>query len=206
MSDGPGTLQLLARWHSGDETALGELLARELPWLQQQVRRRMGDALRARTDVDDVVQRAMIDVLRHGPRFLVEDREHYRALLLRIVENALRKELRDARRQKRDARREEPLPSGTVLVLDTRVTRPSAAAERSERRAWLQLALELLPPADREILLLRQWEGLSFGAAAERLGIREDAARMRFERALARLARAVERLRSGEVAALLDAR
>jgi len=197
------TLTLLQRWHGGDRQALEALLARDLPWLAAEVRRRMGKELLARTDVDDVVQQAAIAVLQSGPRFLIADRDHYRALMLRIVENTIRKQIRLGRQQKRAAAREEPLPSGSVVALDGSATRPSAAADRNERRAWVQLALELLADGDREIILLRQWEGLPFATVGEQLGIAEDAARMRFERALARLARTVQQLRSGQLQSVL---
>jgi len=203
MSDEPRTLTLLQRWHGGDRQALETLLHRDLPWLRGEVQRRMGNELRERADADDVVQQAMIAVLQSGPRFLLDDREHYRALMLRIVENTIKKQIRLGRQQKRDAAREEPLPSGSVLALDASGTRPSAAADRNEKRAWVQLALELLPDGDREVILMRQWEGLPFATVGGKLGIAEDAARMRFDRALARLARTVQQLRAGQLQSVL---
>jgi RNA polymerase sigma-70 factor (ECF subfamily) len=94
-------------------------------------------------------------------------------------------------------------PPNSSIRWPTGATRPSAAADRNEKRAWIRLALELLDTADRDVVLLRQWDGLSFAEVGERLGIREDAARMRFERAVARLARLVARLRAGEIAQVL---
>lgn len=200
---GTPTPELLRRWHRGDQEALAELVARDLPWLRGEAMRRMGDELRQRQDADDVVQQALIHVLQHGPRFEVADVEHYRAILLRIVENTVRKLIRDGRRQKRWAGREEPLPSGSVVALAASATRPSAAADRNERRAWIQLALELLDSRDRELVLQRQWQGLPFQQISAQLGIAEDAARRRFERAVARLARTVARLRAGELPQVL---
>jgi RNA polymerase sigma-70 factor (ECF subfamily) len=193
------TLQLLQRWHRGDERALEELIARDLPWLRNEAMRRMGSELRQRQEADDVVQQALVHVMQFGPRFEVADEDHYRAILLRIVENTIRKMLRDSRRQKRSAGREEPLPSGSVVALAATATRPSAAADRNEQRAWLHLALELLDTDDREIVLQRQWHGQPFAAIGEQLGINEDAARRRFERAVARLAQTVCHLRRGEL-------
>ncbi|HEX6811545.1 MAG TPA: sigma-70 family RNA polymerase sigma factor [Planctomycetota bacterium] len=193
------TLQLLQRWHRGDEVALAELMARDLPWLRGEAMRRMGNELRQRQEADDVVQQALVHVMQFGPRFELADEDHYRAILLRIVENTIRKMLRDGRRQKRSAGREEPLPSGSVVVLAATATRPSAAADRNEQRAWLHLALELLDTADREIVLLRQWHGLPFAAIGQQLGLNEDAARRRFERAVARLAQTVGQLRRGDL-------
>lgn len=197
------TLVLLQRWHGGDRAALDALIARELPWLRREVGHRIGDELRARAAPEDLVQQALVDVLQHGPRFSVDDEGHFRALLLRIVENTIRKAIRDGRRQKRWAGREEPLPSGSVAALSVGSTRPASAADRNERRAWVQLALDLLDPKDREIVLRRQWEGHSHADIGRDLGIGEEAARKRFERALARLAQLVARLRSGQVDAVL---
>jgi RNA polymerase sigma-70 factor, ECF subfamily len=205
MNDASTIVGLLRRWHRGDEAALQELLVRELPWVKDQVSRRMGGELRRRADADDVVQQALLDVFRHGPRFEVGDIEHYRALMMRIVENTIRKMIRDGRRAKRWAGREEPLPSGSVVVLTAGVTRPASAADRNERRAWLHLSLELLDPADREIVLGRQWHGHSFPELGEQLGISEEAARKRFERAVAKLAQLVAKLRAGRLRDALGA-
>ena len=61
----------------------------------------------------------------------------------------------------------------------------------------MRLALELLEPEDRQVLLLRQWQELEFAAVGARMGLSEDAARMRFQRALPKLAKKLEALRSG---------
>jgi len=197
------TLVLLRRWHSGDEAALGALVARDLPWLRAIVQRRMGAELAGRADADDIVQQALVNLLQYGPRFEVADASAYRGLIACIVENTIRKLIRDGRRQRRWAGKEEPLPSGSVVALSAGATRPSAAADRNERRAWIQLGLELLDARDRELVLWRQWDGRSFADIGAELGVTEDAARMRFERALQRLAHAVARLRSGQVKELL---
>lgn len=73
-------------------------------------------------------------------------------------------------------------------------------AERGEWERWVRLGLELLDPDERELVLLREWDGLRFPEIGARLGVSEDAARMRFHRALAHLADRILRLRSGRVA------
>lgn len=191
------TFELLRRCHAGDDQALRALVARDLDWIRARVRRRAGDVLRQHAEVSDYVHDAVVATLEHGPRFVVADKDHFRALVARIVENVLRMRHRALRAGRRDVAKERRFATGVVLDLTASGTSPSAAASRDERRAWLDLGLELLAPADREIVLLRQWEGLSFAAAAARLGVSEDAARMRFARALRRLARVVQRLRRG---------
>ena len=71
----------------------------------------------------------------------------------------------------------------------------------SELRA---LALELLEPDDRNVILWREYEDQPFAVIAERLGMAEDAARMRFARALPKLAKKLQGLRAGELGSLLD--
>ncbi|MCC7066802.1 MAG: sigma-70 family RNA polymerase sigma factor [Planctomycetes bacterium] len=201
MTESPDeTVVLLRRWHQGDQRALAVLVERELPWMRNYVHGRLGQLLRARGETDDYVQEAMLHVLRYGPRFVTDNRDAFRRLLARIVENSLRDMADWHGAERRALRRERPVPSDSVLHLDRpheTVTRPSQDAERHEQEAWVALALELLEPDDRAVILLRQWEGLEFAAVGQRLGVAEDTARMRFQRALPRLARKLEALRSG---------
>jgi RNA polymerase sigma-70 factor (ECF subfamily) len=196
------TIELLRRWHGGDRGALDALLQRDLPWLRERVRQRLGDLLREKGDPDDYVQEIVVEVLQYAPRFLLEDRRQFRALLARIVENTLRDRDEWFRRKRRDLHKERPIPTDTVLWLDRprdSVTRPSQHAIQDEQRAYTRLAMELLDGDDRKVLLLREWDGLSFAEIGAQLGTSENAARMRFQRAMQRLAREVERLVQGRV-------
>jgi RNA polymerase sigma-70 factor (ECF subfamily) len=66
---------------------------------------------------------------------------------------------------------------------------PETQLERSERRSAVERAMQRLSPADREVLLLREWEQLTTSEIAAALGLREDAVRQRYSRAVRRLAR-----------------
>jgi RNA polymerase sigma-70 factor, ECF subfamily len=96
----------------------------------------------------------------------------------------------------RDARRGASLPTDSCLELDAGATlvRPSEAAAQNEERGWIRIALELLGAEDRQVILLRDWQELGFAAIGARLGLTEAAARMRYVRALPRLARTVQQL------------
>ncbi|MFO1078272.1 MAG: sigma-70 family RNA polymerase sigma factor [Planctomycetota bacterium] len=211
----PETAELLLRWANGDDDALADLVAQDAPWIERQVRTRLGNWLRQRVDTQDIVQGTLLTILRTGPRFVCSDRAHLRALLARIVENTIRGEIHHHTAGKRDLRRELTAPppdrSHSVLILDQRaasVTDPGRAAAAAETRDWLRLALELLEPDDRNAILWREFEGLPFAEVAARLGMTEDAARMRFGRALPKLAQKLKQLRAGELGSLLgdDAR
>ena len=200
------TVQLLMRWANGDQQALAELVAADAPWIETHVRARLGNHLRQRVDTQDIVQNTLLNVLRAGPRFVCSDRGHLRALLARMVENTIRAEAHHQAAGKRDRRREVRAdPAGataSVLILDRHaasITDPGSAAGNAETRDWLRLALELLDPDDRNVILWREYEGLPFAVVAERLAMTEDAARMRFGRALPKLARKLKALRSGEL-------
>jgi RNA polymerase sigma-70 factor, ECF subfamily len=201
------TLLLLGRWHQGERRALDQLLARDLPWVRRYVERRMGELLRAKGDVEDYVQEAMIQAMEYGPRFLVSDKEQFRALLARITENVLRDQVVYHRAQKRDVDKERPLLEDSALALDPpvgEVTRPSVVMDRKTEKTWIRLAMELLDEDEREMLRLREWEEHSFAEIAEILELSEDAARMRFNRILPKLAKNVVRLRDGGLSQILE--
>jgi RNA polymerase sigma-70 factor (ECF subfamily) len=73
------------------------------------------------------------------------------------------------------------------LSLVDRGTNPGAAAEREEVRQRIRQALDLLKDADRDILWMRHSDGLSFREAGDVLGVGENAATVRYVRALRRL-------------------
>lgn len=190
----------LQRARDGDAEALRALVTDHLPWIEAHVRRRLTPGARAAGDTQDFVQEAMLEALRDGPRFSVDNAAAFRALLARIVENNIVDRVRWLQRGCRDQRKQRALPSDSVLHLDAPVrsiTEPPDRADRNEQQAWLRLALELLEPDDREVIRLRDWDGLSFPDLGARIGISEEAARKRYLRALPRLAQKLEVLRLG---------
>ena len=201
------TLELLHRWHQGDREALNELIQRNLPFIRSFIHKRLGPALRRKAETMDFLQDAMVEFLRYGPRFLLADEGHFRALMARIIENVLRDKHDWFTARRRDLHREKPLPAHSILPLDPAgrsVTRPSQASHRKEEEAWIRLALELLDPEDRKLIMLRVYEDLPFGEIGARLGIKETTARMRFNSAMPRLAQKVKALRKGNVEAALE--
>lgn len=191
---------LFLRWSAGEESALHELLQLELPWFRAHVADRLGPRLRAKDDTQDHVQDALLEFLRDAPRFRVQSRAQLRALLARVAENNLRDKDDWYRARRRALQRESPLPSETVLELGAAAptqTTPSAAASSSEWSAWVRLALEFLDPDDRRVLVLREWEDRSFVEIGEALGMTPNAVRMRWTRAVGRLADRVRELQAG---------
>jgi len=196
------TSRLLKKWHSGERAGLDGLLDRHLPWIRNHVRGRLGSLLRVKAETMDYVQDAMVQFLKYGPSILVAEDDHFRALFVRIVENSIRNQYDWFTAQRRAVSREKPLPPDTVLSIDRpvdRVVRPSQEAANNENEAWVRLGLELIDADDSKVLILRQWQDLSFAAIGERLDISAAAARMRHNRAVTRLAREVGKLRRGQI-------
>lgn len=192
----------LGKWHKGDEQALEELINHHLPWLHEQVHKRLGPILRSKGETVDYVQDAMVQFIRYGPRFTLSSDAQFRALLLRIVENSLRNQYDWFTAKRREIARDRPLPPDSMLCLDAprgEVRTPSKSAQRLEREAWIRLGIELLDPASREILILHLWDDLPFTEIGARLGITQEAARMRHNRAALRLAEKIWALRSGKL-------
>ncbi|MGE0141818.1 MAG: RNA polymerase sigma factor [Planctomycetota bacterium] len=200
MTSSASVLDLLHRWHAGDEAALGSLVESQMPWLRRFVDRRLGEFLRARGDASDYLQDAILDFLRDAPRFQVRDEGQLRGLLARVIENTLRDKHEWFRAKRRFLAEVVPMPNDSVLDLQSGAVQsntPSRAVGREESRAWVRLALELLDPEDRRWIIARDYEGRSFVELAAEHGLTADAVRMRWNRAVARLGTELTRLRAG---------
>ena len=200
------TSEDLKRWNAGDAEGLKSLLENHLPWIEKYVRKRLGARIRRKAETQDFVQDAMVQFLRYGPRIEVSSETHFRALIGRIVENVLADANDRINALRRRISQERPLPSDTVLQLNkTQVddSQPPGEIQKKESEAWIQLGIELLSPEDREVLILRAYGNMTFQEIGKEIGIPENTARMRYQRALPRLAEKVGRLRRGDLDGVL---
>lgn len=196
------TFDLLSRWRSGDRDALAALLDRDLEWIRAFVHRRLGNApARKFGDTEDFVQEAALRVLKEGPRFVLADREQFRALLATIVLNVIRGQHRALHTLKRSAQREQSIGSDSVLMLDAAYRasgRPDEQAAQAEQQEWLRLAYLLLDPDDQQLIDMH-WQGKTDAEIGEVVGAVANTARMRRQRAMARLAQIVLDVKAGRV-------
>lgn len=135
---------------------------------------------------EDVLQETFLAAYRSAASFRADGQ--VRSWLLSIARNAALA----ARRR----RREEPEPDETLEALGARAgwgdePTPEDAAAAGDRRAALERALEALGEADREVLLLRDVEGLSGEETAASLGVPLAAMKSRLHRARLRFAAAL---------------
>ena len=196
----PDTLELLERWHGGDVGALERLIELHLPWIRRYASARMGRELRAFESSEDVVQHALASFFQHGPSFVPQNEAQFRGLLARVVLNRLH-DLHDyATAARRDRAREQALPSSGVSRIGAHARSadsPTRAAEDNEARSFVALAMQLIDPEDRHLIRLREWEQREYADIGRELAITPDAARMRFQTAVARLGKQVKQLQSG---------
>jgi RNA polymerase sigma-70 factor, ECF subfamily len=158
---------------------------------------RLDRRLRGRVDPSDVLQEACLDAARRLPEYRKNPTMPFFLWLRFLAGQRLvdehRKHLGAAAR---DAGREISLYDGALPETSSaalaahllgRLTTPSQAAVRAERRIRLQEALNSMDPIDREVVALRHFEELSNTEAAAVLGLDKSAASKRYARALIRL-------------------
>jgi len=176
---------------------VGEDLEEHLGVLRAFVHLRVGRALRAKEETQDLVQSVCREVLAELPRNDVRSGSGFRKWLLRAAENKIRDRWRHWHREKRDSAREVDLDSTraideeTACQLASWIT-PSRQAAGREELARLERAFCELPDDYREVIVLARLRGWSHERIAERLGRTEIATRTLLSRALARLALALE--------------
>lgn len=196
MSTTPSTLgHLLPAFRAGDPAAGDALLRRFEPWLKLMARLQLESRFQAKFDPSDVVQQAMIEALKAAAQFRGTTEAEFAAWLRQILTHALAHEIRRyAGTAKRELAREIPLEQELTQAsqqigdrLAATGTSPSQAVVKREQSVLLAEVLERLPEDFREVIILRNLEGLAHEDVARRMGRTSGAVRMLWVRALARL-------------------
>ncbi|MBX3462535.1 MAG: RNA polymerase sigma factor [Planctomycetes bacterium] len=176
---------------SGDRRAHDELFTRNLPALVAFLRAKVGGELSVRESVGDLAQSVCREVLLDLPRLEFRSEEQFRAYLFLQASRKVVDRYRYHKQAMRDAARVEPLPSeadeAEVLGAYGGLT-PSRAAGAKEELTRVEAALQLLPEAQRDAVLLSRLAGLGYEEIARQRGISESAVRGLVARGLARLA------------------
>ena len=179
---------------AGDAAALGALLQRSRSYLTVLARAQVGRRLRAKADLEDLLQETHLQALREFPRFQGDGVPAFFAWLRAIFASRLDKLLRRyLGTRSRDLSREQELASAFDqssrllggLVPASPDRSPSSQVSNEEEQLRVTEAMEQLPEDYREVLVLRHLEGLSYAQIALRMGRPSDeAARKLWARAL----------------------
>jgi RNA polymerase sigma-70 factor (ECF subfamily) len=178
-------MELIAQARAGEAEALGELCNLYRNYMRMVVRTGLGPRLRERVELSDVVQEALVEVVRQFPQFTGQNEAALVGWLRRLVGQKLADLGRYHSRAKRSAGGPDvpldavwELPGGEASqggklldMLALSQTSPSEAASRRELIVLLADALATLPEEEAEVLWLHHGEGLSFEAIGERSGL-----------------------------------
>jgi RNA polymerase sigma-70 factor (ECF subfamily) len=203
-----GPIELLSRARAGETEALGELCALYRNYLRMVVRTGLGPRLRERVELSDVVQEALVEVVRQFPQFTGQTEAALLGWLRRLVGQKLADLGRYHSRAKRaGGATAVPLDAapdagggraggdegGRLLdMLALSQTSPSQAVSQREQLVLLADAVAALADSEAEVLWLYCAESLSFEAIGQRLGLSRKSVRGIFARGLKHLKRSLD--------------
>jgi RNA polymerase sigma-70 factor (ECF subfamily) len=196
QEDSAQTRTLLEEVRSGRSAALDQLLQRHRDFILRFAQLRLDPVLRARVDPSDVVQEAQIEAARRIDAYLRQRPLPFRLWLRQLTYDRLLMLRREhVQAGKRSVAREEALPDQSSQALAGRLlaggSSPSERISRQEMGRRVQEALAGLSESDRDMVLMRNYEGLSNQEVARLLGIEPATASQRYGRALLRLRKAL---------------
>ena len=181
--------ELIARCRQGDASAFDELVGK----YQQQIINLVYHYIGNRSDVEDIAQKIFIKVYFSIPKFDIQ--RPFVPWLYRISINQCYDELRHLRRGKTYTFSELSLEDNeSIERLIARSEDASDAEEsRSDMHDLLQRMLDQLSDRHRQVIVLRDLEGIPYNEIAATLKCSEQAARLKVFRARNRLKKIVEK-------------
>jgi RNA polymerase sigma-70 factor, ECF subfamily len=147
--------ELIEKTRNGDKSAFGELVSRHHSGVVTVVYRMCGDAGLAEDAAQDAFLKAWLRIDTYRPVGA------FRNWLYRIAVNSARDTLR----------RQRETVDIDDLSLQGNTPDPAATVARHEQADRVQAAVLALPPASREVIILREYQGLSYREIADVLDI-----------------------------------
>ena len=188
MSDNSELLQRYLGEKS--EAAFAELVQRNIDLVYSAALRQVnGDAAAA----EDVTQAVFTDLARKAPSL-----KHHSSLTGWLYTSTRYLATKSLRAEQRRRIREEKAFAMTAPIQDS-----DSDPAWEELRPMLDEVMHELSSADREAVLMRFFEGRALGEIGVRLGVSENAARMRVDRAIEKLREALSRRGVASTAAAL---
>ena len=167
--------ELLSAVKAGDTDSLGVLVARwERPLFQFVCR-----MLPRQDDARDICQETFLRVLKKAHRFRQGSR--FSTWMYQIALNLCRDRMRKRKRWSRLVLQRDELPqqpSGPTAVL-SRDQDPAHAVEQQEKNEAVRRALNQIPAEQREVLILKEYEGMKFREIAAILDCPESTVKSR---------------------------
>lgn len=193
------TQSLIVSAKLGNEGAINNLFARYQSRILRIVRLRLHPGLRQKLRLQsmDVVQEVFVYAFQHLKDFEPKSQGHFLNWLAKKVEHYICDRLDYVGRVKREAPEgevsidQEAEPSTETsrrkLEIKDDGTTPSQFAVKQEREQLIDSLLDLLEPEQKELIIKRDLEELTFTEIGELLGKTEDAVRKQYCRAFKKL-------------------
>lgn len=186
---------------------LGQVFEKFRPQLLAMLHRRMDPGLGKRDDPEDVLSDAFLAARHRWPAVEEQlqsgigrpDETRQYAWLYRITRDTLIERYRFNARDRRDLRRDmtwSQASSSQLCGLMKQGTAPDKALQRIELQEEVRRVVGMLKDGEREVLWMRHEDLLSFGQIGLVLEISENAATLRYTRALRRLRALWQKLHS----------
>ncbi len=202
MTDPLDSMELVRRAQAGDRGSLNELFERYYPRVREIVRLRLGNRLRERLDSGDIGQQVFEAALSTFGSFEMRSESSLIHWLGTIVQQRIASAAEHEGAEKRSLDREVAIDklrsaasSGdSAPVFDPKVDSlvPLDKLIRNEKQVVVKECITSLPEKYRELILLRNYEGLSFPEIARVTGRQtEGSARMMHAKAMIELSRLV---------------
>ncbi len=151
-------------------------LERFRSYLNLLARMQLDRRLTRKLDPSDIVQQTMLQAYAARQQFRGTESGELAAWLRQILARNLAHATRDFSREKRDVTRERSLQAALAdssLCLEkwlaTDVSSPSQKVQSSEQALLLAEAMESLPVAQRDAIVLHYWQGCTLAETADRL-------------------------------------
>jgi RNA polymerase sigma-70 factor (ECF subfamily) len=175
---------LQQRMRAGDEAAWAEFYRRYEPFLRRVARRWLTPGLRRQADSSDVVHSVFRITMQSLGGVTIETEAKMRAWLSAVLRHRISRLGRRSAGPGGGALESLQEADGNPVALPS----PAEMAEQAEALHRLKDALDRLPHGEREAVLLREFDGLSYAEIAGRLERpTAEAARKLYERAKARV-------------------
>ncbi len=202
-TDGHVPLALLQEARQGESDSLGHLLELYRNYLTILATTQLGHYLRRRMNPSDLVQETMLAAHRDFAAFRGTTEREFLAWIRQILisclqhafETHVKAKMRDVRCEVSIERVSAALDHsalGLASVLADRGPSPSYSMRQRERAVVLANRLAGLRPQYREVIVLRNLQGLSFDEIADRMGRMPGAVRMLWLRAIEKLRQSCE--------------
>jgi RNA polymerase sigma-70 factor (ECF subfamily) len=185
---GQGDWELVARARDGDMQSFAELVRRYERPVVNFCQRMIG----SREDAEDIAQESFVRVYRYLER--LQPSAKFSTLLFGIARNLALNFLRDSGRRGRGLTYSLTNEEAQEQAIEDDTLRPDRAARLNEIEDRIAQGMALLSVEHREVLVLRELEGLDYTSIAKIVKCRKGTVKSRIARAREQLRIHLERL------------